>query len=627
MRNIKKIGILSLSALFIFSIASCGNQQNVDSNKYTEKEVNVFYKNTAKNHKSKLRFYEETKDIPYIGIKEYYNILVKDTPLAEKGDLIVTKNNTTYKVETPKGGLAEINTLNDTFETDNFMLFNSTNFYDMSSDNGLFQFDGMPWVKVKNVTYNKPASLFKVNFKNYKINLFGDNNDVYFPFNTASDLFLNENLLNCAYNHKDIYVVNGSYEEDISNFGNDYVKPIFENKLSDLYSEYNYMEFCFAYDKLLGRPGRSSIERNFDLSKGLDYALSNNNYGKKVKELFLSSDVADYFIATQIFNKLFGDGGHSNFIQYRVYCSLLTEEEQKNFGSGEIYKKILEKSHLINEIKDAEPNQSEQLLVRTSREKALGLLPQANSSKVLRGTQTYYKQYDTAIIFIDDFMGEIYNRSLWNEYYSGKRETIPYGDNLGGTVASIYSGLKKAREDNVKNVIIDLSSNTGGSIDELTYLCAILTNKKQIAAYHHTTGQIMVADLDIDINLDKIFDEKDNLNQVYGFNLAVLSSKNGFSCGGISPIYLHESNIFTMGDDSGGGSCSIYYIYDAYGLPHIASSPHQMITFNGASIDAVRNTSCDLHLEITDGDNGLHNYEAFFQIGKLTQEIENHYKK
>ena len=237
------------------------------------------------------------------------------------------------------------------------------------------------------------------------------------------------------------------------------------------------MEFCFAYDKLLGRPGRSSIERNFDLSKGLDYALSNNYYGKKVKELFLSSDVADYFVATQIFDKLFGDGGHSNFFQYGVYCSLLTEEERKNFGSGEIYKKILEKAHLINssykEIKDAEPKHTEQVLVRTSREKALGLLPQANLSKGLRGTQTYYKQYDTAIIFIDDFMGEIYNRSLWNDYYSGKRDTIPYGDNLGGTVASIYNGLKKAREDNVKNVIIDLSSNTGGSIDELTYLCAI----------------------------------------------------------------------------------------------------------------------------------------------------------
>ena len=80
---------------------------------YTEKEVNVFYSNASKNHKTKLRFYSETNDIPYIGIKQYYNILVKNTPLASKGDLVVTKANNIYKVETPKGGVAKIDINSD----------------------------------------------------------------------------------------------------------------------------------------------------------------------------------------------------------------------------------------------------------------------------------------------------------------------------------------------------------------------------------------------------------------------------------------------------------------------------------------------------------------------------------
>ena len=109
-----------------------------------------------------------------------------------------------------------------------------------------------------------------------------------------------------------------------------------------------------------------------------------------------------------------------------------------------------------------------------------------------------------------------------------------------------------------------------------------------------------------------------------GLNIAVLSSKNGFSCGGISPIYLHDAKIFTMGDNSGGGSCSILYIYDVYGLKHVASSPVQMLTLAGASIDSVRETSCDLHLEKIDGDMA-NKYDNFYNMDKLEEYINEHY--
>ena len=113
---------------------------------------------------------------------------------------------------------------------------------------------------------------------------------------------------------------------------------------------------------------------------------------------------------------------------------------------------------------------------------------------------------------------------------------------------------------------------------------------------------------------------------VEGLNLGVLSSPNAFSCGGISPIYLHEANIYTMGNVSGGGSCSIYYLYDIYGLSHIASSPHQMVTLNGASIDAIRTYSCDKYIP-TPIEGGVKNFDGFYDIEKLTQYMNEHYKK
>jgi len=625
----KKINRMFSLALLISAgaiITSCSSGEN----KYTEKEVNVFYTNEAKNHKTKLRFYEKTKDIPYIGIKNYYNILVKDTPLAEKGDLKINKAKNEYLVETPKGGVATINTDIDSFRSPNYVLFNSTNYFNMSSDTGMVEIDGLPWIKVKNITYNKEANLFFIDFAKYKIDLMGDDNDVYFPFNTACDLFLNENLLNCSYNQKDIYVINGTNEDNVASFKN-YGDPIFTTELSQEYREYNYMEYCLTYDKLLGRPNRSSAEKNLNLGNGLDYALSNNELGKEIKNLLLSGNKGDYLLGTRLMHQLFADGGHTNFIQFQTYISVINEEQKASFIQKDYVELLNREQNILaknyKELKDYDQTNREQNLIRSSRALKFGhKIEDLPENLSLAGKKSYYKKDKTAVISVDDFMGENNNRKLWEDYYSGKRDSIPFDDKIGGAVGSIYNGIAQAKKDGVENVIIDLASNAGGSIDELMYLIAFLTNNKKISMYHNLTGQIITAEFDIDINLDKVFDEKDNINMVEGLNLGVLSSPSGFSCGGISPIYLHEANIYTMGNVSGGGSCSIYYLYDIYGLSHVASSPHQIVTLNGASIDAIRNYSCDKYIP-TPIEGGVKNFDGFYDIEKLTQYMNEHYKK
>lgn len=606
----------------------CPVDTSMYEDKFSEKEVNVYYGNASQNQKTKLRFYDTTYDIPYIGIKEYYNILIKDTPLKEKGELKIEKNNNEYKIETPRGGLAYINTDLNTFYTDNLALFNSTNYYDFSL-NGLFLLDGAPWLKIKNLSYNRKPTPFFIDFDDYKIDLYDGNNDIYFPFNTVSDLFLNENLLNASYNQKDIYVINGSLSEDVNKFEG-YATPIFEKELSKEYSEYNYYELCFLYDNLLGRTNRTSIERNYNLENGLDYALSNDALGKEIKKLFLSSDVSDYFTATRLFQSLFSDGGHTSFMQLNSYASCLSPEDYAEFTNGDLVKQISNKLNTFKSgnykaLQDEEVTNADHLYVRNSRERMLGLeLDSSNITKTLYGTNSYHKKNDTAIISVDDFMGDFKNINLWNDYYNKKRSDIPFDETMGGCVSSVFKGIKKAKEDGAKNVIIDLASNTGGSVDELIYLIGIITNQKKFAHYNYLTGQKVIAEFDIDINLDGKFDELDDINMTDGLNIAVLSSKNGFSCGGISPIYLHDAKIFTMGDNSGGGSCSILYIYDVYGLKHVASSPVQMLTLAGASIDSVRETSCDLHLEKIDGDMA-NKYDNFYNMDKLEEYINEHY--
>ena len=82
-------------------------------------------------------------------------------------------------------------------------------------------------------------------------------------------------------------------------------------------------------------------------------------------------------------------------------------------------------------------------------------------------------------------------------------------------------------------------------------------------------------EFEFDFNFDKKFDEKDDemLKLTEGKDITVLTTKSAFSCGGISPIYLHDNGLFTVGDECGGGSCSIYMQYDAFGGLNRASSP------------------------------------------------------
>ena len=185
----------------------------------------------------------------------------------------------------------------------------------------------------------------------------------------------------------------------------------------------------------------------------------------------------------------------------------------------------------------------------------------------LIGYQTYSFKGDTAMIHIEDFMAEYTNKDEWLKYYQGKRDTIPYSATEGSSVAGLYKWLEKTHNDsNIKNVIIDLSSNSGGSTDELIYLIFLLTDNNTIYYKNQITNQLVSVTYEIDRNLDRQFNELDDTYDAVGnLNIYVISSNAGFSCSGISPIYLHNLGIPVIGDNCGGGSCAVYYRTDGLG--------------------------------------------------------------
>ena len=624
----------SLSSIISTSQEASSSEQQQDS--FTTKEINVYYVNETQNQKVNLRFYDSDKDIPYISIKDFYEILLKNLSTdKDRNQLKVDVKGDIYTVTAP-GGVATFDKSLHMMTSDCLPFFTSTKTYE-TGYKALAGTDGMPWIKVEKMEPNKDPKQTVIDFASYNIHFHGDESDLYLPLPTLQDLFSDTDLLASFYNRENLYVYYAGRNEETTSFGKGIYEPCLKTDFGKDYAKFLYNEMCFDYDNLLGRPTRSSLEQYYDLSNGLNAALESRPFGKIVKNHLTDGTAKGYAIGLSLFGRLTADGGHTNVSPFMSYE--YDKEKEAAIAPSWAYSLMSNVSKTVaqytkegyEELVNACKSYGHHGEIRLDRAKAFGLNT-LNSSE-LRGEETYKKVGNTAFIFIDDYMGEFYNEQDWKKYYAGEGD-LPWGENKGGSVLSTYKGLKKAQDDkDVKNVVTDLSSNSGGSVDEMMYVISLLTENKigstVMKMYDRVTDQTFDITFTVDRNLDKKFDENDkSFNLVEGKNIAVLMSQNGFSCGGISPIYLHDRGIFTMGDISGGGSCSIYYQHDGVGLKSVRSSPDAILDKNGVIIDKARATSCDHKFEIKTeevGEHAMFDFSDFFKVDQIASVMDEHF--
>ena len=123
----------------------------------------------------------------------------------------------------------------------------------------------------------------------------------------------------------------------------------------------------------------------------------------------------------------------------------------------------------------------------------------------------------------------------------------------------------------VKNIILDISTNGGGTVGVMLKLLALLSkdNHTKITYFDSPTGQVVSMICNVDTNQDGEYDEKD----VYGndFNFYILTSDCSFSCGNAFPCVAKlEGNAKIIGQKSGGGECaiSIHYLPNSQYVYH-----------------------------------------------------------
>ena len=589
---------------------------------YTEKEIDVIY--SSGKEKAKIRYYAESAEIPYLGLKEYYKILLKHTDSNELAELsVTTSNNINYLYRTVRGATLELDTDENTLFSKNLTNFtNNSSFLETAE---VSCYDGLPWLKIESTESNLPPNATYIDFDDYYIDIHPGIDDVYLPVQLLNDLFTGMNLIYSAYNNKSLYIINGEKEEDLMTKAllTEYNEDLFKTPLSKTYYEYSYYETCFFYDNLAGRPARCSLEFNYDLANGLDKALESTELGLKIKEYMTSGDLSDYLVGAQILGSLFNDGGHSVYdINYATYGT-----QMPSWATNEVLESVYAK---IAEIRNKnypelvyvrDNNVGESLsTVRNFRAQML------NKGQKLSGANSYTANGDIAIISIDDFMTDYYNKELWVKYYNGELLDIPYDEEKGGAVAALFKGLERARNDeNIKNVLIDIGANGGGSTDELMFLISLLAGAENNKLYftNQITRQQVITSYKIDRNLDRKFDEADDeFDAVGDLNILVLSSTASFSCGGVSPVYLHDYGLKVIGDNCGGGACAIVKRTDGVGIVNVFASPYNILSPNRkASIDYERKYLCDYmisHPQTEVDGKVVNDYSSFYDFNILS---------
>ncbi len=586
-----------------------------DGGSYTEKVFPVVYKVTP-DAQVTLRFYDALPDVPYISVSDFQAIVLPGSSMT------VTHTGVGEYTLTNADATAVVNINNDVFVSEDFEAF--------TNQMGLLQpgmanvyYDGMPFVRYKGVTYTPAKVTTTLDMGKYGIDIHADGKGaVYFPFATLADMYTDLFYHHTGFNGEKVVVNTSVNEVNLSEIDPTYNEPLLSKKArSESMAAFNYKELCFAMDHFYGYPGR--VKYNAQLkAKGLDKVLEEDvENGPEIKQLLLSTSMGEYFTGMMGLFAIYFDGHTSMEIlsqavgnEREKYADLLAEFTRTQMAHMNFQGMLLEAV-------------APMMSMMQSSMAVAQLRPAAYGQGV-----TYYKKGNTAVCVFDSFNSR--NEKAWKDYYEGKGPMPTVENTQGDDMVIFLDALKKADADpEVKNLIIDISANGGGSADIVMAMTSLIMDKSYISQDNALTGQRAIVEYEVDRNFDGVFDEKDK-DVHYDLNFAVLTSGMSFSCGNLFPSILKDNGIPVMGETSGGGACAIQAMCTADGFCfQISSFRARLNTLAGENID--EGIIPDLPIA-TDGKTQVEvseeeavparDYSKFFDVDYLTK-LLSEYKK
>ena len=540
-----------------------------DGGSYTERVVPVVTK-IAPDSQVTLRFYDSMPDVAYISAADFQSIVLPGSVMK------VTHTGAGEYTLTNGDATAVVNINSDVFTSDQFEAF--------TNQMGLLQpgmanvyYDGMPFVRYKSVAYFPYKVTTTLDYGAYGIDIHADGKGaVYFPFATLADMYTDLYYHHAGFNGEKVVANLSVNEVSLAEIDPDYNKPLLTRTTRPAnLADFNYKELCFAMDHFYGFPGR--IQYNDALkSKGLDKTLEEDiECGPAIKKLLLSEKLSDYLVGMTGLTGVYYDG----------HTALELTGNAMAPGDTEKY------ADLYNEYRQAVMGNQEVIgLVMSALQSMMGMMADQQAVSTLRPKAygegvTYYKKGDTAVCVFDSFNSR--NEDAWNAYYSGTGPMPTVENTEKDDMVIFLDALKKANDDpEVKNFVIDITANGGGSADIVMAMTSLIMGKSYISQDNSLTGQRSIVQYEVDRNFNGKFDEADN-DVHYDLNFAVLTSGTSFSCGNLFPSMLKDAGIPVIGATSGGGACAIQAMCTADGFCfQISSFRARLNTLDGENIDA-----------------------------------------
>ena len=572
---------------------------DVDVKDYVERMVPVVDPQNKPQGMVTLRFYDDMPSVAYVSISNFQSMIYPGTTVQ-----VVKTAEGLYDLISPCG-TATVDTEKDTFESDHYDDFtNMMGMVQPGMTNDIY--DALPIIRWKNREIVPQSVHVKLDYGKYGIDLRDDDTNVYFPFATIADLYVDGYLHEADFNGELVMVApNGAYSL-LEGYPEFLITPILkETRTADM-ADFAYRNLCFTLTNFFGYPGRTLLENKGLKEKGLDQALLDyGQAGVMTRDLLRSTDMYDFISGTATLSCLLDDGGHT-------YTDVTTVSDMN--GNPEFMSKldgILEAR--ATEFESYCPEFQVYKDTRKARYEMASALKEKRKDK-FGDSVYYYKEGETAYCIFNSFLCD---DSGWRKYYKGESPKPTLKDYPHDDLLILLDALEKAENDpEVKNFVLDIATNGGGSTDIVLFITSLLCNKSDICYENTLTGQMIKSTFEVDRNLDGKFDEED-AEVKFDLNFALLISGYSFSCGNILPALLKDYGIPLLGQRSGGGSCCVLYNPSADGFGYRYSTHrHRMANTTNENIDSgIEPTYL------------LETVDDFYDIPKVTELIKNYYSK
>ena len=559
------------------------------------KNVPCYFEADAKPQQIKLTFFDDMPSVPYMRIDYFY-----ETFMHGKMD-VATSDDGVFTLTVEDGTKATADAGKDTFEADDFTAFVTQPLLKGDGASALAT-SLSPFLALESETVERAASPVELDFARYGIDLREMDGALYMPLATVNDLFETGKSFRVAWDGSTVY----AYVLD-PNDTTRRTEPLADEEayLANLeknterapdMTQFAYNEMCFKIDTFYGLPGSAPLN-DAVAADGLDKALKDND--PETRELLLSTDTKQYLWGLK---RLLGhdldDKSHTDFSDYES----LEMAADEPFAAS-----VLE----LESQYGMEPNQASAAFVEALRG-SKAAKQEAFGEDSLFGTY-YTEKGDTALFSFQTFKTDSQG---WRDYYAGKAGLPVKADSY----AALFDAVRKANENpQITNFVIDLTTNSGGEADAVAGICAFVCGDCTFHSEDTLTGQRTTVAFKADRNADGKVDAADD-EVSFDLHFAVLTCGSSSSSANLLPQLLHERGITVLGEQSGGGPCSMEFCTTADGWRFTMSSNTQVVSDRWESIDGGVPVDAEL---VKAGANGKRDYSSLYDIDAMSAAIGN----